>query len=252
MNSTFWYISSIAPDTGALSRRHGLGVEIAEYCTAWNMDEKFAGTDKTVRATIENVEKLTLHAPFNELFPCAIDPKARILAKERYLQAISLAENYGADRVVIHGGYNPRMYYPIWYTEQSAVFWREFMGEYAGKVRICLENVFEETPDMLTDIIKAVNDPRLGMCLDIGHVNAYSKIPPLKWLEACAPYIYHYHIHNNSADFDSHSALCDGTIPMKELLTAAAELTPDATKALEVLEAAPSVNWLIENEFIEA
>ena len=128
----------------------------------------------------------------------------------------------------------------------------EYGKEYAGKVRICLENVFEETPDMLTDIIKAVNDPRLGMCLDIGHVNAYSKLAPLKWLEDCAPYIYHYHIHNNSADFDSHSALSDGTIPMKELLTAAGALTPDATKALEVLEAAPSVNWLIENEFIEA
>ena len=251
MNSTFWYISSIAPDAGAVARKHGLGIEIAEYCTAWNMDEKFSEADKTVRAVIEDVKNLTLHAPFNELFPCAIDPRARRLAGERYLQAITLAENYGADRVVIHGGYNPRMYYPIWYTEQSAVFWREFMAEYTGKVRICLENVFEETPEMLTDVIKAVNDPRLGMCLDIGHVNAYSEFPPLKWLEDCAPYIYHYHIHNNSADFDSHSAVSDGTIPMRELLTAAVTLTPAATKALEVLEAEPSVCWLMDNGFID-
>ena len=246
-----WYISSIAPDAGASARKYGLGIEIAEYCTAWNMDEKFAETDAAVRQTVSGVEKRTLHAPFNELFPCAIDPKARLLAKERYFQALKLAEDYGADRVVIHGGYNPRMYYPIWYTEQSAVFWRDFMSEYRGNVLVCLENVFEETPDMLIDIIKGVNDKRLGMCLDVGHVNAYSEISPLRWLEDCAKHIYHYHIHNNKGDFDSHSALGDGDIPMKELIAAAHACTPDATKALEVLEAASSINWLIENDIIE-
>ena len=252
MNSSFWYISSIAPDAGDAARKHGLGIEIAEYCTAWNMDEKFSETDEKVRKTINGVNALTLHAPFNELFPCAIDPKARNLAKERYLQAIKLAENYKADRIIIHGGYNSKMYYPVWYTEQSVVFWREFMAEHTGDIRICLENVFEETPDMLIDIVNGVNDPRLGVCLDIGHVNAYSEISPLIWLEKCAPYIFHYHIHNNHGDFDTHNSPGDGTIPMCELLAAAETLTPKATKALEVLEAAPSVNWLIENNILPA
>lgn len=39
---------------------------------------------------------------------------------------------------------------------------------------------------------------------------------------------------------------------MAELIAAADSLTPNATKALEVLEAAPAVSWLIENNVIRA
>ena len=35
------FLSTIAPDAAEEARRHGLGLEIAEYCTAWNMDEQF-------------------------------------------------------------------------------------------------------------------------------------------------------------------------------------------------------------------
>ena len=37
------YLSTIAPDAPKVAREYGFGLEIAEYCTAWNMDEKFAG-----------------------------------------------------------------------------------------------------------------------------------------------------------------------------------------------------------------
>jgi len=73
-------ISSIAPDAAEQARKYALGMEIAEYCTAWNMDDKFSGTDAEVRAKLEGISRRALHAPFNELFPCAIDPMARRLA----------------------------------------------------------------------------------------------------------------------------------------------------------------------------
>ena len=38
------FLSTIAPDAAEEARRHGLGLEIAEYCTAWNMDEQFETT----------------------------------------------------------------------------------------------------------------------------------------------------------------------------------------------------------------
>ena len=31
------FLSTIAPDAAEEARRHGLGLEIAEYCTAWNI-----------------------------------------------------------------------------------------------------------------------------------------------------------------------------------------------------------------------
>ena len=244
------FISTIAPDSSAIALKYGLGLEIAEYCTAWNMDDEFEATHSQVTEKISSVKNLALHAPFNELFPCAIDPLARKLAAQRYTQAINLARDYGADRVIIHGGYNPRMYYPVWYTEQSVVFWREFMKTAPEDITICLENVFEPTPEMLADIVRQVGDKRLRMCLDVGHVNAYSEVPVLKWIEDCADVIGHYHMHNNSGDMDSHNSLADGSIPMKEVFAAAEEMTEDATITLETLTAEESAKWLSEQKII--
>ena len=42
------YISTTASDASEMARQYGFGIEIAEYCTAWNMDEKFAGVDGVV------------------------------------------------------------------------------------------------------------------------------------------------------------------------------------------------------------
>ena len=249
MNKKNVYISTTAPDASQLAVQYGLGIEIAEYCTAWNMDDEFTSTDAAVRIKLEGIESKVLHAPFNELFPCAIDRKARALAAERYRQAIGLAKTYGATKVVVHGGYNPWIYYPVWYTEQSIIFWKEFLREDPG-MEIVLENVLETDPQWLLDIVKGVGNPRLKLCLDIGHVNAYSKIPLNDWLENWAPHISHFHIHNNDTSWDTHSPLTEGTIPMKDLLEKAYLLCPDATFTLELMEAEASVKWMADNDLI--
>ena len=243
------YLSTVAPDAARTARKYGLGLEIAEFCTAWNMDEEFSQTDASVRGKLTGIPNRILHAPFNELFPCAIDKKARALAADRYRQAIALAKKYGADKVVIHGGYNPWIYYPVWYVEQSVLFWKEFLQEDPG-VQIVLENVLEETPDMLLDIVRGAGDERLRLCLDIGHVNAYSRIPVKKWLEAWAPVLSHFHIHNNDGSADRHCALYDGTVPVKELLLQVAALCPEATVTCELTETEASVQWLLDNQLI--
>lgn len=241
------YLSTIDANAQEIARGHGVGLEIAEYCTAWNMDEKFRETDSVVRQKLTGIPNRILHAPFNELFPCAIDKKARALAADRFRQAIAIAKCYGATKVVIHGGYNPRIYYPVWYMEQSILFWKEFLKDDPG-VEIVLENVLEETPDMLLEIVKGVEHPQLRLCLDVGHVNAYSQIPVTEWVEQWAPYLSHFHIHNNDGSWDSHSALMEGSIPMAQLFATIAEKCPNATITLELLQAEQSVRWLLEEE----
>lgn len=241
------YLSTIDAAAASLAGAYGLGLEIAEYCTAWNMDREFSAVDPLVRESLKGIARSTLHGPYNELFPCAIDPKARELAAFRYRQAIDLAKNYGSSKVVLHGGYNPWIYYPVWYVEQSVLFWKEFLKEDPG-VEIVLENVLETHPQWLLDIVKSVDDPRLKLCLDVGHVNAYSEIPVMEWLESWSPYISHFHVHNNDGTRDQHSPLREGSIPMKELLASIDELCPDATVTLELMEGKSSVQWLEEEE----
>lgn len=243
------FLSTTAADAPQVAREYGLGIEIAEFCTAWNMDDEFAATDAALAEKLTGVRRRTLHGPFNELFPCAIDRKARALAAQRYRQAIDLARKYGAEKVVIHGGYNPGIYYPQWYTEQSVIFWRDFLQEAPG-VEIVLENVMETEPEWLAEIAAGVDSPNLRLCLDIGHVNAYSKQPLEQWLEVWAPYLSHFHIHNNDGSWDTHSALDCGSIPMGQFLAMAQERCGDASFTLELMEAAHSAAWLAENHWI--
>ena len=239
------YLSTVDPRAGELARELGLGVEIAEYCTAWNMDREYPQTDERLRGALAGNPRRILHGPFNELFPCAIDPEARDLAARRYRQAIALARDYGADKVVIHAGFNPWLYYPVWFREQSAVFWREFLAEDPG-VEIVLENVLEQEPEWMTEILRAVDSPRLRLCLDVGHVNAYSPVDAAEWLRRCAPWISHFHLHNNNGTRDAHDPLFRGSIPMEELLTLAGELCPEATFTLELPEAENSARELMK------
>ena len=247
MKKTQLYLSTIAPDAAPLARGYGIGLEIAEYCTAWNMDREFRQVDADVTGKLEGISHTVLHAPFNELFPCAIDPKARELAAHRYRQAIDLAKRYGAEKVIIHAGYNPWIYYPVWYVEQSIVFWKEFLREDPG-VELVLENVLETEPQWLADIVKGVDHPGLKLCLDVGHVHAYSKIPVMDWVDSWAPWLSHFHIHNNDGTADQHRELMDGTIPMKELLQKIDTLCPQATITLELMEPGTSLPWITEEK----
>ena len=245
------YLSTIDPSAGKTARKYGLGIEIAQFCTAANMDEGFPETDAQVQREVMGIRKRLFHGPFNELFPCAIDPKARALAMERYRQASDLAARYGAKQIVFHAGFVPNVYYPVWFTEQSAAFWKEFLREQPEDCCFCLENVMESDPQWLKEIVQGVNDPRLGICLDVGHANVCSRMDVFSWLETLAPWIRHFHIHNNDGTWDTHSPLGQGTIPMQEFLTGAASLCSAASFTLEVANGEGEVRWLLEHEQLE-
>ena len=241
MNVDRLYLSTIDPEAGNLARTFGLGIEIADYCTAVNLDEAFSQTDEKLQKQLADVPRRLLHGPFNELFPCAIDPLARRLAAFRYEQALNLSQRYGAAKLILHGGYSPRLYFPCWYVEQSVLFWREFLESHPGDYEICLENVMEEEPELLRSIVSQVDDPRLGLCLDVGHVNVYSRIPAEKWLACWGEFLSHAHLHNNDGTADTHSALNQGSLPMASLISA---LPSAATATLELPQIGENIQWL--------
>lgn len=249
MDKSKIYLSTVAPDAAWVSKEYGVNLEIAEYCTAWNMDEQFDAVDSEVREKLTHCRKSLLHGPYNELFPCAIDKRARALAAERYRQAIGLAKRYGSEKVILHGGYHPLMYYPVWYVEQSVAFWKEFLQEDPG-VQIVLENVLETEPQWLLEIVRQVNHPRLRLCLDIGHVNAYSEISVFHWLDQWSAFLSHFHIHNNDGSRDQHSDIFDGNIPILEFLERSEALCLDATFTFELMNVEPSMRWLHEKGVI--
>lgn len=149
------------------------------------------------------------------------------------------------NRLVIHGGFVPQVYFPEWYIEQSVQFWREFLRELPDGMTVALENVMEPEPSLLAEIARQVDDARLGLCLDVGHANTFvSHVPPLEWIAPMAPWLRHVHIHNNAGQMDLHDPLGKGVIQMERVLDEIVRLAPAATFTIENQDCAPSIDWL--------
>ncbi len=237
------FLSTIADDAVQTAREFGLGVELAQFCLAENMDKTPPDVQASLDAALE-VPRRVFHAPFAELCPAAIDPLVREVAKRRFLQAAALAKRYGAEKMVVHSGFIPLVYYPEWFAPQSAAFWREFLNDVDG-LTLCVENVMETSPDALRQVAEQVNDPRLRICFDVGHAFCQSgDLAP--WLDALAPYSSHVHLHNNHGTFDEHLGLPDGTLDMATVIRQLEALAPQATYTLEVRSARASVEWLLK------
>ena len=165
------YLSGIDGRAADLARENGLGLEIAAFCYAPNLEDP--AVLSAVRVDMAGLHRFWFHAPFAELAPCAIDPLVRQVTEKRYRQAADMARELGVRRLVIHGGFVPQVYFPEWYVEQSVLFWRDFLRQLPQDMTIALENVMEPQPRLLAEIARQVDDPRLGLCLDVGHANTF-------------------------------------------------------------------------------
>lgn len=244
MKKRRWLLATIADDAARLAAAHGLGIEIDEFCTAANMDENFEYWDGLVRGHGAQAPMEVFHAPFAELHPCAIDPRARRLAMDRFLQAADLAKSYGIRRMVVHGGFLPNVYYPIWYEEQSAGFWHEFLECQPDDFELLIENVLEDDPQSMLRMISGIGDARARMCLDVGHANVVSDVPLEKWIEVLGGHIRHVHLHNNHGKRDEHNPPDDGGMDIPALMERLDCCAPDATVTLECMDARDAVKWL--------
>lgn len=145
------YLSGIDSHAAALARRHGLGFEVTAFCQAVMLED--ADARAAAEAEAAGLEKLWLHAPFAELCPCAIDPLVRRITAERYRQTIAVARRMGIRRIVIHDGFVPFVYFPEWFVAQSVDFWRGFLPQVPADMTIALENVMDDGPEMLAEIM---------------------------------------------------------------------------------------------------
>lgn len=251
MDRSQLYISTVSAGCDRAAARYGLGLEIAEYCTASNLDAPIPQVLAAAESHRQAASRFVFHAPFNELCPAAIDPLAVDLTRRRYRQALAAARDWGCRMMIVHTGFIPLVYFPEWFVEKSVTFWQAFLREVPEDMTLCLENVMEPSPRIPVDIVRQVADPRLRLCLDVGHANTeVSRTPVMEWVEQCRPYLRHLHLHNNAGGWDLHDPLDRGTVPMEEVLrTLAGERHLSYT--LETLQAEENVLWLQDKGFLE-
>ena len=239
------YISTIDENAPELARRYGVGLELAHFCAALDLEgeERPAREAATVNS-MAGVCRFVFHAPFCELTPCAVDPLIGQVSRRRYEQAFELAWTHGVKRMVVHSGFVPNVYYPSWYLQRSPAFWQGFLADKPADFELLLENVLDGDPCLLPQTAAAVDDPRLGLCLDIGHAAVYSDRSPQEWTAAFLPWLRHVHLHDNDGKTDLHLPLGQGRLELRPWLEALEQARP--TYTIENMDAAPSLRWLEE------
>ena len=135
----------------------------------------------------------------------------------------------------------------MWCSE----FWVDFLKDKEPSLRFHIENMLEWDAGLLSEVIDAINDSRVNVCLDIGHAHCNSKETPIQWIERLKHRIGWVHVHDNHGEWDEHLAPGRGTMPMQEILSALLEQAPDAVWSLEAQDEqlAESLEWLTSNGY---
>lgn len=192
-----------------------------------NLEIYFKSTDldvikeATILKLIEDLDynpSLSIHAPFMDLSPGAVDSKIRKATIERFNQVFDIAEILRPKVVVFHSGYEKWKYslkVEPW-LEKSIETWKP-LNERAKSlgIKIAIENIFEDEPYNLKLLVEHMDSDNFGICFDTGHFNLFSVKPVEEWVKALKPYIIELHLHDNNGSADQHLPIGDGNFDFK-------------------------------------
>ena len=177
----------------------------------------------------------------------------RETGRKRLEEAFEVCKALGIKSMVVHNGWIPFMYFKEWQAEKGAKFWTDFMADKPSDFTIHVENVLEDEPYMMSSMMDYIEDPRIKICLDIGHANATTPedIPVKKWIEVLGKHIGHFHLHNNDGTGDSHGDFDTGSMNMKSIFEAIEKhCAEDITFTIEARECRNCAKWLKDNGYI--
>lgn len=193
---------------------HGLAPEIA--CKGPDLDHLDRRAVRQMALRLQRAKlQPTIHAPFFDLNPGALDPLIRQVSIHRLDQTMDLAEALQARLIVVHPGVDDWRYPGLqseWLALACASL-RPLVDRAArSKCRIALENIYEATPQTLCALVEAIDSPWFGHCFDIGHWRLFGETGLEEWLVAIGNKLFHLHLHDNHGMADEHLPVGDGTI----------------------------------------
>jgi len=227
--------------------RYSINLEI--YFSSHSLDTLSKNSISKLKKSLGYGPRLTLHAPFMDLSPGAVDKEIRSVTSKRFNQTFSVAEMLNPRCIVFHSGYEKWKYalkIETW-LEESIKTWPDFIKRaQAMKTKIAIENIFEDTPDNLRVLMEELGCDAFGICFDSGHYNVFAEVKLEEWINQLAPYIEELHLHDNDGKGDDHLAIGDGTFDFKTLFsliekkdiiyTIEAHTPEDALKSIERLQ----------------
>jgi sugar phosphate isomerase/epimerase len=218
----------------------GAGIELHSYGMVGIQSERDWETRFTLHKAIctQFQGTIAVHGPFIGMEYTHIDHLIRDVVMRRLNMTFDVAAKLKASRVVLHSGYKAEIdlfkLQDDWF-KRSIEFWqREIHRWAAAGIVIVLENDIEKSPDSLVRLVDQVNNPFLGLCMDIGHQHLFSELDALEWVRRMDYRLFHVHLHDNDRTGDSHWSIGRGTIDFEPFYEALMRHDPEVTISLEV------------------
>lgn len=179
------------------------------------------------------IKKINMHGPFFDLSLSSMEESINRLTRKRYEQAVRISEILGIRQIVFHTQYNPQLrfttYKNRWLEASYHYFDNLLKNTQNTGITFLIENMFEDDFLLMKELLNAVNSPRFGMCLDVGHVQVYGDNPALVWIRELNKHIRYIHMSDNNGLCDDHMALGSGIVDFPAIFGAFAEygINPD-------------------------
>ena len=188
-------------------KKLNIGIEIQDFTEPNLKEREIKLIIEGYKLAFENFKGIrSMHGPFLDLKPASPDLLIREVSYRRYLNTINVAKELEIDYIVFHSQINPYLDEPYLRqlnNNQAKEFWDKILNETGYKGIILIENIFEETPEMLKEYIQTINRPNIKINLDVGHANL-GKVKLEDWISQLKDYIEYMHIHSNDGLYDKH------------------------------------------------
>lgn len=185
-----------------------IGVEIQDFTDPNLTNEQIEELVTRYREMLKSFKHTkALHGPFLDLKPSSPDLDIRRVSYDKYLKTMRIAIELDIDYVIFHSQIIP------WLNEpnianlnnlQAREFWESLLieiDEFNGI--IVIENIFENTPEMLKDLISTISMPKIKINLDLGHARL-GTVSLEKWIKELKDYLAYIHLHSNDGFYDLH------------------------------------------------
>jgi len=189
----------------------------------------------------KNQLEVTLHGPYMDLSPGGVDRKVKEVTLDRISKTIELAQLFKSKMIVFHPGYEKWKYngnVSLW-LESSLQTWKPLVSEVKEMgLTLAIENVFEETPDSLRNLLEEIDSPNFRFCFDTGHHHIFSKTPLPIWIEALGGFLSEVHLHDNHKEMDEHLPVGEGGFDFNLFFTLLSQLNLNPLYTIEPHEEA--------------
>lgn len=221
-----------------LAEEFGIGIEFGDFCRPRILEDpaEYARRLAYARERILPLGlKRTFHTPFKGINPHSTDRDLRKRSRRLIRESLDTAGLLGCSLAVIHTAYDENNDSPE-ELDRAARDFIPFLEKLLDDtdLLLCLENIHDRNTRFMNRLVGPIDHPRLGVCMDAGHMSAFGELGYADWYAGWKGRIFHNHWHDNDGTRDAHGPLGSGTIPWPELAKLRKTFAPDSTIALEV------------------